>query len=147
MISGQVPDDTSLTCATTIGPTQLSASSVIAFTSGAGTSAIHSTVTSAGAVAVGGVVSSTVMVCVTVIAFPKASVTLYVRVMISGQVPDDTSLTCATTIGPTQLSASSVIAFTSGAGTSAIHSTVTSAGAVAVGGVVSSTVMVFVTVI
>src|ERR687897_886664 len=98
MISGHVPLDTSLTCATTIGPTQLSLTPVTSAIFTTGTSAIHSTVTSAGAVALGGVVSSTVMVCVTVIAFPHASVTLYVRVMIVGHVPEDTSLTCATTI-------------------------------------------------
>src|SRR6185503_16477244 len=106
---GQVPLDASLRKATT-GTEQLSASSVTTVISGVGTSAIHCTVNGRGLLAVGGVVSSTVMVCVTVIAFPQASVTLYVRVMIVGQVPEDTSLTCATTIVPTQLSASSVMA-------------------------------------
>ena len=48
-----------------------------------------------GLLAVGNVVSSTVIVCVTLIVLPQLSVTEYVRVMTSGQVlPSLTSLTC-----------------------------------------------------
>src|SRR6187431_1573264 len=76
MSSGQVPEETSPTCATVIGPTQLSASSVIKLISAGGTAATHSTDTAGGAVAVGGVLSSTVIVCTTAIELPHASVTL-----------------------------------------------------------------------
>jgi len=82
---------------------------------------IHSIFTSAGAVASGSVVSSTVIVCVTLIEFPHESVTLYVLVIVSGQVLlSDTSSTKAT-VGVPQLSASSVTTNISSAGTSPIH--------------------------
>ena len=96
MISGQVAQLlTSLTNATVGVVVQLSASSVTTATSGSGTSAEHCTVIAAGLLAVGNVVSSTVIVCVTLIELPQLSVTEYVRVMTSGQVlPSLTSLTC-----------------------------------------------------
>jgi hypothetical protein len=73
--SGQVlPSDTSLTNATTGAAVQLSASSVTTVTSGAG--AEHSTLIGAGLLAVGGVTSFIVMVCVTLIELPHSSVTL-----------------------------------------------------------------------
>src|SRR5436189_5280748 len=131
---GHVPLDASLTNVTVIGPVQLSASSVTTVASGAGTSAIHVTVTGAGLLAVYGTKSCTVIVSVAVILLPHASVTLYVLVIMIGHVPLDTSLTCVTVIGPVQLSASSVTTVRSGAGTSAIHATVTGAGLLAVGG-------------
>ena len=66
--------------------------------------------------------------------------------MISGQVfPSDTSLTNATTGFTVQLSASSVTTVMSAAGTSPMHSTAITAGLDAVGLVLSSTVMVWVT--
>src|SRR5688572_10489924 len=122
MVSGQVfPSDTSLT-KTTTGTLQLSASSVTTNGSEAGTSAIHSTVTEAGLDAVGFVVSSTIIVCVTLVTLPQSSVTEYVLVIVSGQVfPSDTSLTKATTGFIVQLSASSVTTNGSLAGTSAMH--------------------------
>jgi len=65
--------------------------------------------------------------------FEQASVILYVLVMISGQeFPFDTSDKCAT-VGTPLLSASSVIKLGFGAGTSVIHSTNVSSGAVPVG--------------
>jgi len=64
-------------------------------------------------------------------------------VIVSGHVnPSDTSPTNATTGFAVQLSASSVINKISSTGTSPIHSTFTVAGAVAVGGVTSFTVIV-----
>src|SRR5678815_5668030 len=69
MIVGQVPVEASPTKATT-GVEQLSASSVTTVISGAGTLAIHCTVTGAGLEAVGKISSFTVMVCVTVIELP-----------------------------------------------------------------------------
>jgi len=64
----------------------------------------------------------TIIVCVTLIEFPHASVTEYVLVIVSGHVLlSDTSPTYATTIGSGQLSASSVTTNMSSAGTSAIH--------------------------
>ena len=65
--------------------------------------------------------SSTVMVCVTLIEFPQLSVTEYVLVITSAQVfPSLTSLTKAT-VGVEQLSASSVTTAIFGRGTSAEH--------------------------
>ena len=72
---------------------------------------------------------------------PQASVTLYVLVIIVGQVPEDVSLTKATT-GVEQLSAASVTTAISAAGTSAIHCAVIGAGFDAVGAMSSRTVMV-----
>ena len=63
--------------------------------------------------------------------------------MVSGQVkPSDASPTKSTTIGSGQLSASSVMSSGSATGTSAEHSTVMLAGAVPVGAVISSTVII-----
>ena len=87
---GHVPLDTSPTCVTVIGPVQLSASSVTTVTSGAGTSAIHATVTGAGLLAVGGISSLIVMICVnTLLIFPHTSVAIHVFVYVPacGQEP------------------------------------------------------------
>ena len=74
---GQVPTGAeSPTKATTGAAVQLSASSVTTRTSGFGTSPMHSTVTAAGLLAVGLMVSSTVIVCVTLMVLPHSSVTL-----------------------------------------------------------------------
>ena len=125
---------------------QLSASSVISSGSAAGTSAEHCTVTFAGAVPVGAMSSFTMMVWVTSMKLPQSSVTLYVLVMVSGQVfPSDTSPWWVTVGLAVQLSASSVTTVTSTAGTSPIHSTFTATGLEAVGLVMSLTVMVWVT--
>ena len=63
--------------------------------------------------------------------------------IISGQAfPLLTSLTCCTVGVVVQLSASSVTTATFGSGTSAEHCTVIAAGLLAVGKVVSSTVIV-----
>ena len=118
--SGQeFPSLTSLTNAT-VGVPQLSASSVTTLMSTAGTSSIHSTFTATGLLAVGSVISLTVIVCVTLMEFPQLSVTEYVLVITSGQeFPSDTSLTNATT-GVPQLSASSVTTEISAAGRSGV---------------------------
>ena len=147
MVSGQVfPSEISDTKNTVGIAVQLSAASVTTETSGAGTSPTHSTVSPIGFEAVGGVISLTVMVWVTFIELPQSSVTLYVRVMVSGQVfPSEASETNETIGIAVQLSAASVTTETSAAGTSLIQSTVIPAGFEAVGGVISLTVMVWVT--
>jgi hypothetical protein len=71
-----LPSLTSLTKATTGLTVQLSASSVTTVTSGAGTLAAHSTLIGNGLLAVGGVISFIVIVCVTFIELPQSSVTL-----------------------------------------------------------------------
>ena len=147
--SGQVlPSETSDTNATNGVAVQLSASSVTDVISFAGTSPIHSTFIADGFEAVGGVTSSTVIVWVTLIELPQSSVTLYVLVITSGQLlPSETSDTNATNGVAVQLSASSVTDVISFAGTSPIHSTFIADGFEAVGKVVSSIVMVWVTLI
>src|SRR5512145_3115162 len=103
---------------------------------------MHSKVRSAGHVIVGGVMSSTVIVWVHCVVLPQLSVAIYVRVMIRGHVPFHTSPSQVTTGVPQlSLATTSVI---SGAGTSVMHSKVRSAGHVIVGGVMSSTVIVWV---
>ena len=142
----ELPFDDSETNETTGMAVQLSAASVTTETSAAGTSPIHSTVSPAGFEAVGGVMSLTVMVWVTFIELPQSSDTLYVRVMVSGQVfPSEASETNETIGIAVQLSAASVTTETSAAGTSLTHSTVSPIGFEAVGGVISLTVMVWVT--
>ena len=147
--SGQLlPSETSDTNATNGVAVQLSASSVTDVISFAGTSPIHSTFIADGFEAVGGVTSSTVIVWVTLIELPQSSVTLYVLVITSGQLlPSETSDTNATNGVAVQLSASSVTDVISFAGTSPIHSTFIADGFEAVGGVTSSTVIVWVTLI
>jgi hypothetical protein len=111
----------------------------------AGISSIHSTVVSAGGVAnTGGVWSSIVIVCVTVAELPQASVTVHVRVIVAGQLPEGEESVPITEPDVSQLSVygNAIIA-----GISSMHSTVVSAGGVAnTGGVWSSIVMVCVTV-
>ena len=95
IVSGQFPPSLdSLTKATTGFNVQLSASSITIVGSGAGAGPAGMVVV-VGLLAVGSVVSSTVIVCVTFIELPQLSVTEYVRVIISGQVfPSLTSPTC-----------------------------------------------------
>ena len=71
MILGQVPDQVSPTQVMP-GVPQLSLA-VTDVMSGAGTAVMHSTVTSAGQVIEGGVMSSTVMVCSHVAVLPQLS--------------------------------------------------------------------------
>src|SRR4030065_204729 len=144
IVSGQLsPSDTSETNNTTGATPQLSDSSVTASGSDAGTSPIHDTVTGPGLLAVGLILSSTVIVCVTLIELPQTSVTEYVLVIVSGQLsPSDTSETNNTTGATPQLSDSSVTANGSDAGTSPIHDTVTGPGLLAVGLILTSTVIV-----
>src|SRR5690554_219097 len=122
---------------------QLSAASVINFTSGKGTSPIHCTLTFAAAVAVGLTSSLTIINCFTSTTFPQSSSTLYVLVIVSGQVwLSDTSPTCVTTGAAVQLSFTFETALIFAGGTWLAHWTVTSAGAVAVGGIKSLITMV-----
>src|SRR4030095_13288232 len=83
----------------TTGIPQLSEASVTCVISGAGTGMLQPAIDiGSGLDAVGGMLSPTVIVCVTSILLSHSSVTLYVRVMISGQEPPSlTSLTKATT--------------------------------------------------
>ena len=96
----------------------------------------HSTVRPlAVVVIVGSMVSIIVIVCVTLIELSQSSVTLYVLVIISGQVLlSETSETKATIGGIPELSASSVTTFIFGSGKSSIHSIVIGCGLLAVGG-------------
>ena len=132
----------SLTKATT-GIPQLSSSSITTNGSTAGAGP-PGTVVVAGSLAVGGVVSSTIIVCETVAVLPQASVYVHVLVIVSGQLfPSDTSVP-VTVPAPSQLS---VQPRSTIAGTSPTHSTVTSAGnPVITGAVLSSTVIVCVAV-
>src|SRR4030042_366161 len=141
---------TSLTKATVGVASQLSASSFTTVISGAGTSAMHCTFTGVGLLAVGLVLSTAVIVCVTLMLFPQSSVTLYVLVTMYGLAvhpapPLFKSLTKATVGVASQLSASSFTTVISGTGTSAMHCTFTGAGLLAVGLVLSTAVIVCVT--
>src|SRR4030065_379262 len=141
---------TSLTKATVGVGWHFSPSSFTTVISGAGTSAMHCTFTGAGLDAVGLVLSTAVIVCVTLMLLPQSSVTLYVLVTMYGLAvhpapPLFTSLTKATVGVASQLSASSVTTMISGAGPSAMHCTFTGAGLLAVGLVLSTAVIVCVT--
>src|SRR5687767_13763967 len=108
-----------------------------------GTSVAHETVTLGGQVIVGGVLSKTVIVCTQVDELLHASVALYVLVTVNRLIHvmlETTSPTCVTVAGP-QLSVA-VTAPVLTAGSWLAHCTVTFAGQVIVGGVLSSTVMV-----
>ena len=107
---------------------------------GAGTSPIHSTVTSAGGAAnTGACVSSMVISCVAVAVFPHRSVNVQVLVITAGHVPD--RCTVCSRYGSGCIAVISICK-RNGAGTSPIHSTVTSAGSVAnTGASVSSMVI------
>ena len=130
----------------TVGVLHASASFVTTVTSGAGNVPLHPLSTmSGGLLAVGGVVSTVrINFCVTVIPFKQASFTLYVRRTVSMHPFNVAalSLTHATT-GVLQASASSVTTATFGAGNVPLHPLSTmSNGLLAVGGVVSRTVIV-----
>ena len=136
----------SLTKATVTAPSQLSSASVTTLISAAGISLKHCIVTGAGLLAVGSIVSSTVIVWVTSMLFIAQSVTLYLLVTTTG-APSQTalvtsSLTKATVTAPSQLSSASVTTLISAAGISLKHCIVTGAGLLAVGSIVSSTVIV-----
>ena len=143
MVRGQLPLDASPTKVTVTMP-QLSVA-VTELVAALGTSASHWTVTADGHVTTGGVVSLTVIACVHVVELPQVSVARYVRVMVRGHEPDDTSPTNVTVTAP-QLSVA-VTDDVAAVGTSASHCTVTAEGHVTAGGVVSFTVMVCVQVV
>ena len=138
--SGQeVPLDTSLTHDIT-GIPQLSVPTTNVI-SGAGTSVMQATVTAAGQVITGAIVSFTVMICVQIVVLLQLSSAIYVRVIISGQdVPLDTSFT-QVTVGIAQLSVELTVEI-SGAGTSVIQATVTAGEQDITGGIVSLIVMI-----
>src|SRR5690554_7722955 len=122
---------------------QLSAASVIKFTSGKGTSPIHCTLKFTGAVAVGSTSSLTIINRFTSTKFPQSSSTLYVLVIVSGQVwLSDTSPTCVTTGPALQLSFTFETALIFAGGTWLAHWTVTSHVPVADGGIKSLITMV-----
>ncbi len=113
---------------------------------GAGTSASHSTSTSAGASgAAGAVVSSTVIVCDTLLSLPHSSTNVHVLTVTNefGQSPGVVSSTALTVISPSQLS--NAVKSTD-AGISASHSTNTSAGASGATGAVSSLIVIVATI-
>ena len=96
-----------------------------------------------GHVMAGGMVSRTMISCAQVLVLPHWSVAMYVRVMVSGQeAPVRTSETNSMETAP-QLS-DATIAEVSGAGTSAAHWTVISAGHVMSGSIVSSRLITWV---
>src|SRR5688572_29833761 len=133
---------TSPTCVMVAAPPQLSDEVTLpVFT--AGTSGAHETVTFGGQVIVGGVLSNTVIVCIQVDELLHASVALYVLVTVYRLIHvmlATTSPTCVTVTGP-QLSVA-VTAPVLTAGSWLAHCTVTFAGQVIVGGLLSSTVIV-----
>jgi hypothetical protein len=95
----------------------------------------HSSVNGGGQIINGGVVSSTVIVCVHVVMFMQLSVALYVRTMTIGQVPVLIVSPTNVTVGVPQLSVAIKVAGSAGGGTSSMHSYVASSGHVIVGGV------------
>src|SRR5690606_267186 len=104
----------------------------------------HSTVTLAGQVITGGVVSSTVIVCMQSLALPQSSTAVHIRsiVYVSGHEPGMVvSEYVMSVTGSVQLSVAVASPKTLGS-ISSSHSTVTLAGQVITGGVISSTVIV-----
>jgi len=103
---------------------------------------VHSTVASAGKVNDGGVVSTTVIVWSKDVAFPHASVAVQVRVIVSvlPQLAADTSLKVIATVPQVSAPVAEPVAAGS---VGSVHSTVTSAGNVNEGGVVSTTVIIW----
>ena len=97
----------------------------------------------------GAVLSIAVIVCVTLTVLPQASVTRYILVAMYGLAvhPDPPLfvLLNKVTVGVLQLSASLMTTSGSGAGISAMHCTDVGAGLLAVGGVLSIAVIVWVT--
>src|SRR5687768_17059017 len=117
-----------------------------------GTRLAHCTVTFIGHVIVGGVLSSTVKVCVHVAELPQSSVTVCVLVIVPPHPPPTSGpvLQLYVRVVESQMSdaeapgnASNSAKLTGHAGTSASHETVAFAGQVMTGGVVSKIVMVW----
>src|SRR5437763_16102541 len=129
---------------------QLSASSVTTLTSGSCTFAMHWKDNGVGLLAVGFVLSITLIVCVTFTFFPYTTLFRSVRVTMYGSrgqpaPPLFTSPANVTLGTAVQLSASSVTTLTSGAGSFAMHWKDNGVGLLAVGFVLSITVIVCVT--
>ena len=141
IVSGhELLSETSPTNAT-VGVPQLSNAFVTTVISAGGTSSIHSKLISTGVSAVGPVISSIIISCVTSIEFPHESVTLYVLVIVSGhELLSEISLTKAT-VGMPQLSKAFVTTEISKAGISSKHSILIFANGSAVGSVKSSITM------
>ena len=110
--------------------------------SGAGTSSMHSTMTSAGTpVTSGAIVSLISIVCVTSVKFPQPSLARYVRVIVSGQLlPSLASSSCVIVTSP-QVSVA-VTSEMSEAGTSSVHCTLIPAGLLVITGAVVSTTVI-----
>jgi hypothetical protein len=139
---GQLPDETSPTCVTMTAP-QLS-DAVPPAKSGGGTSGSHCTVTFGGHVIVGGVVSTTVMVCVQVAMLPHASVAFQVRVIVCAFPQPEAAESLKVTVGVRpQLSVAVAIPVADGL-VLAGHCSVALVGHVITGGVVSATLTILV---
>lgn len=127
----------------TVTPPQLSIAITLPIF-GAGIAVAHETEILAGHVRVGTVLSNTVITWAQVAEFPQASVDVYVRVSVKllGQVMLVVTSAKVTTGVPPQLSDVMTLAGLPG-GTALAHCTVTFAGQVIAGGVLSSTIMVW----
>src|SRR5687767_11096151 len=117
----------------------------------AGTSASHDTVIFVGHVITGGVLSSTIIVWLHVAELPQSSVTVCVRVIVPPHPPPTSGpvlqayvrVGSQRSVAPAPGNASNAAKLTGHAGTSATHETVTFVGHVMTGGVLSSTVIVW----
>src|SRR5688572_16079777 len=109
---------------------------------GNGTSSAHSTDTSGGQTIIGGVLSSTVIVCIQVAEFWQMSMAVHVRTIVysCGQLPGSITSIGVTTGVAVQLSVAVAVPVLAGA-VLAVHSTVIFAGQVMTGGTSSSIVM------
>src|SRR5687767_5480123 len=127
------------------------ASNAAKFTGHAGTSATQETVTFVGHVITGGVLSSTVIVWLHVAELPQSSVTVCVRMIVPPHAPPTSGpvLQAYVRVGSQRSeadapgNASNAAKLTGHAGTSASHDTVIFVGHVITGGVLSSTVKVW----
>ena len=101
MVSGQLPLSDMSETNWTIGVPQLSNSSITSSGLGSGIASVHSSCNGGKFEAIGGVISSIIMVCCTVIMLPQESVTEYVLIIVSGQdSSSETSLSHAIIGGP-----------------------------------------------
>src|SRR5688572_33493773 len=137
----------SLTKLTVGVASQLSASPTTTLTSGAGTLAIHCTLTDVGVLDVGSVSSTAVIVVVTSVLFPQSSVTRYVLVTMYGSKtqpapPLFASLTKLTVGVASQLSASPTTTLKIGRASCSIRFKITDVGLLAMGSISSTAVIV-----
>jgi len=113
----------------------------------AGTKLAHDTVTGAGQVITGAILSLTVIIWLQVALLPHTSVDLYVLVIVNlfAQLPDTVTSLTNVTVGtpPPQLSDTITLAVFTG-GTNEAQETVTGAGHVILGAIISFTVITWV---